>query len=140
MSIKITRLREIAALPDDECATALRLYLGSLTMDERRARVTRFAKPTEEEVRQYCQERGNGVDAQAFCSYYESKGWLIGKTPMKDWRAAVRTWETRERQRRNENGNNDYFGRARGARDISDIGRIVQDGERLATVFRQPGK
>lgn len=138
--IKITRLREIAALPDDACATALRLYLGSLAIDERRAVVKRFVKPTEDEVRQYCLERGNEVDAVAFCAYYESKGWLIGRTPMKDWRAAVRTWETRERKRRTENGKGDYFGRARGARDINDIGQIVRDGERMATVFRRADK
>ena len=138
--IKITRLREIAALPDDECAAALRVYLGSLAIDERRAVVKRFVKPTEDEVRQYCHERGNGVDAEAFCAYYESKGWLIGKTPMKDWRAAVRTWETRERQRRTENGKNDYFGKNRAASGIEDITRIVADGERLATVFRRADK
>ena len=52
-----------------------------------------FIKPTISEVEAYCKERGNGIDAQGFVDYYESKGWLIGKSPMKDWRAAVRTWE-----------------------------------------------
>ena len=50
-------------------------------------------RPTVEEVRAYCSERGNGVDPQAFVDFYESKGWLVGKSPMKDWKAAVRTWE-----------------------------------------------
>ena len=54
---------------------------------------TRFAKPTVEDVRGYCVERNNTVDPQAFVDFYESKGWKIGKTPMKDWRAAVRNWE-----------------------------------------------
>lgn len=57
----------------------------------------RFVKPTIEEVRAYCKERNNGVDAQRFVDYYESKGWKVGRTPMKDWRACVRTWENRER-------------------------------------------
>lgn len=53
----------------------------------------KFTPPTEAEVREYCEERNNGVDAAAFVSFYESKGWMIGKNKMKDWKAAVRTWE-----------------------------------------------
>ena len=53
----------------------------------------RFTPPTVEEVKAYCLERGNNVDAESFVSFYESKGWLIGKNKMKDWKAAVRTWE-----------------------------------------------
>ncbi|MBS1372076.1 MAG: hypothetical protein HPZ91_19200 [Lentisphaeria bacterium] len=53
----------------------------------------RFVKPAVEAVREYCESRQNNVDAGEFCDFYDSKGWLIGKTPMKDWRAAVRTWE-----------------------------------------------
>lgn len=60
---------------------------------------TRFKKPTEEEVRGYCRERGNGVDARRFCDFYESKGWRVGNQPMKDWRACVRTWERADRTR-----------------------------------------
>ena len=54
---------------------------------------TRFKKPTVEEVKDYCKERNNSVDAQQFFDYYESKGWKVGKSPMKDWKSAVRTWE-----------------------------------------------
>lgn len=65
------------------------------------ARVKRaFTKPTVEDVGAYCGERGNGVDAQRFCDFYEAKGWKIGKEPMKDWKAAVRTWEQREGDRK----------------------------------------
>jgi hypothetical protein len=53
----------------------------------------KFKKPDVFEVAAYCRERQNGVDAQAFVDFYESKGWMIGKNPMKDWKAAVRTWE-----------------------------------------------
>ena len=52
-----------------------------------------FQKPTIEEVDAYCQERNNGVDAQKFFDYYTANGWKVGKNSMKDWRAAVRTWE-----------------------------------------------
>ena len=53
----------------------------------------RFTKPTIEEVEAYCQERNKGVDAQRWYDYYSSNGWKVGKNPMKDWKAAVRTWE-----------------------------------------------
>lgn len=52
-----------------------------------------FAKPTVEEVKAYCVERKNNVNPDKFIDFYESKGWLIGKNPMKDWKACVRTWE-----------------------------------------------
>lgn len=60
---------------------------------------TRFTPPTLDEVIAYCQERGNSVDAERFVSFYESNGWKVGKNPMKDWRAAVRTWERDDRPR-----------------------------------------
>ena len=44
----------------------------------------------------YCQERGNSVNAQRFVDFYAAKGWKIGQNPMKDWKAAVRTWEQRD--------------------------------------------
>lgn len=56
----------------------------------------RFVRPTLDEVKQYCVERHNSVDAQRFIDFYSSKGWLVGNQPMKDWKAAVRTWEQRE--------------------------------------------
>ena len=58
----------------------------------------RFTRPSVEDVRAYCQERKNGIDPEAFIDHYEAKGWLIGKQPMKDWRAAVRTWERNHQQ------------------------------------------
>ena len=54
---------------------------------------TRFIPPKLEEVEAYCRERNNNVDAERFIDYYASKGWLVGKSKMKDWKAAVRTWE-----------------------------------------------
>ena len=55
-----------------------------------------FKKPTIDQVKSYCIERNNNVDAEAFLDFYESKDWKIGKNKMKDWKAAVRTWERRE--------------------------------------------
>lgn len=53
----------------------------------------KFVPPTVEEVRAYCQERGNKVDPQAFVDHYTSNGWMVGKNKMKSWKAAVGTWE-----------------------------------------------
>lgn len=54
---------------------------------------SRFTPPTLEEVQAYCLERQNNVDAERFIDYYTSNGWKVGKNSMKDWKAAVRTWE-----------------------------------------------
>ena len=51
-------------------------------------------------MRAYCAERGNHVDAQAFVDFYAAKGWKVGSAPMKDWKAAVRTWEKRDAERK----------------------------------------
>lgn len=60
--------------------------------------IKRFSPPSVDEVRAYCFERGNHVDAQYFVDFYSSKDWMIGKNRMKDWKAAVRTWERQTRQ------------------------------------------
>lgn len=54
-----------------------------------------FVVPSFEEVSTYCKERNNNINAQEFCDFYASKGWKVGNQAMKDWRAAVRTWEGR---------------------------------------------
>ena len=61
--------------------------------EDKKREVKRFAPPTLEEVRAYCQERMNTVDPERFFNYYTSNGWKVGKNPMKDWKAAVRSWE-----------------------------------------------
>jgi len=52
-----------------------------------------FVPPTAEEVAAYCRERKNAVDPNAFVDFYASKGWVVGKAKMRDWRACVRSWE-----------------------------------------------
>jgi hypothetical protein len=70
-----------------------------------RAKSTRFVPPTLEEVQEYCKERNNNVDAERFIDFYESKGWMVGKNKMKDWKASVRTWE---RQNNKSNRKDDF--------------------------------
>lgn len=57
-----------------------------------------FAPPTLSEVQAYCKERNNNVNAETFVNFYQSKDWYVGKNKMKDWKAAVRTWENKSRQ------------------------------------------
>tara|TARA_R110001583_G_scaffold22461_3_gene84299 strand:+ start:2859 stop:3464 length:606 start_codon:yes stop_codon:yes gene_type:complete len=59
----------------------------------------RFKKPSLDQVKKYCIERNNNIDPQAFIDFYDSKGWKIGKETMKSWKACVRTWEGREKNK-----------------------------------------
>ena len=59
----------------------------------------RFTPPTVEQVAEYCQGKGYHIDPEAFVAFYASKGWMVGKSPMKDWKSAVVTWTKSERQR-----------------------------------------
>jgi hypothetical protein len=63
------------------------------TIEQVGEKSTRFIPPTLEDIKNYCLERKNYVDADKFFDFYESKGWMVGKNKMKDWRASVRTWE-----------------------------------------------
>lgn len=61
----------------------------------------RFEKPSISDIQQYCIERNNNVNAEQFFDYYESNGWKVGNNSMKDWKAAVRTWERSEYRKPN---------------------------------------
>lgn len=65
----------------------------------------RFEKPSISDIKQYCMERNNNVNAEQFYDYYESNGWKVGKNSMKDWKAAVRTWERSEYRKPNSKKN-----------------------------------
>ena len=61
--------------------------------EDKRDSIGRFIPPTIEQVIEYCRERNNGVNPVKWFNYYTANGWKVGKNPMKDWKAAVRTWE-----------------------------------------------
>lgn len=63
-----------------------------------KSRNKRFIKPKPDEIQAYCDERCNGIDGSMVWDFYESKGWKIGNTPMKDWKACVRTWERKKKE------------------------------------------
>ena len=64
--------------------------------EDKRESIGRFTPPTIEQVTEYCRERNNGVNPVKWFNYYTANGWKVGKNPMKDWKAAVRTWEEGE--------------------------------------------
>lgn len=68
-----------------------------------------FVPPSVEEVGEYCRERKNNIDPQAFVDFYAAKGWMIGKNKMKDWKACVRTWEKNRSEKSSKNNSNVGF-------------------------------
>lgn len=104
-----------AAFPSEHTTyDSVKFQSGDAAIEERKSSAqkkeigTRFNPPAVEEVAAYCAERGNNVDAHAWWDFYQSKGWMVGKNKMKDWKAAVRTWEQRHKDesKTNSNGNN----------------------------------
>lgn len=76
----------------------------------------RFRKPTMDEVAKYIRQRGLDIDAEMFWNFYESKGWTVGKSPMKNWHAAAAMW--RKRQEKQAYGNNHRWKDRRGDADF----------------------
>ena len=81
-------------LENDDAEQLLSEYsIVENSIDKNSINNNKFKKPTLEEVKEYCKERNNDIDAETFIDFYESKGWKIGKESMKDWKASIRTWE-----------------------------------------------
>ena len=103
--------QKVANVADTESDTDMKCNEVPTVPIERGTR-KRFAAPSVDDVNGYCRERGNNVDPETFVDFYASKGWKVGKEPMKDWRACVRTWEKRDRASPKKPGgfdSNDYL-------------------------------
>lgn len=104
-----------AAFPSAHTACdSVKIQSGDAAIEERKSSAqkkesgARFTPPAVEEVAAYCAERGNNVDAHAWWDFYQSKGWMVGKNRMKDWKAAVRTWEQRHKDESKTKDNGNY--------------------------------
>jgi predicted phage replisome organizer len=88
-----------------------------------------FTKPTIEEIQDYCNERNNGINAEAFYDFYESKDWYVGKNKMKDWKACVRTWEKRNTkvEAKPEWFNQDIKTATASDEDINEINKLLEE-------------
>lgn len=96
-----TLKNELGIPNGNQMDTQVRLELGKSkeSIDKDISKTTnKFVKPTLEEVKQYCLERENNIDPENFIDYYNSVGWKVGKNQMKDWKAAIRTWERRNKE------------------------------------------
>ena len=91
-------IQDVSILDTQERDSVVKERLDKANKAEKPPRAPRFIPPTVEDVKAYCTERGNKIDAERFVDFYEAKGWVIGKQPMKSWKAAVRTWEKRGEQ------------------------------------------
>ena len=94
-ALKKQQQRLISGQKGDKCPPKIKIEIKDKDKD-RNKRV--FKKPTIEEIKQYCVERNNSINAEAFYDFYESKDWYVGKNRMKDWKACVRTWEQRTKK------------------------------------------
>ena len=84
--------------------------------------------PTLEDVKAYCNERNNRVDPERFIDYYTANGWKVGKNPMKDWKAAVRTWERQDTQKaRTRNTLLNYDEKGRSHASVQEIELNLED-------------
>ena len=92
-ALKKQQQRLLSGQKADKCPPKLKIELKDKVRDKD---INRFIKPTVEEIEEYCKERNNGINANAFYDFYESKNWYVGKNKMKDWKACVRTWEQRQ--------------------------------------------
>jgi hypothetical protein len=100
-----------------------------------------FTRPTIDEVAAYCAERGNRIDPQVFVDHYESNGWRVGKTAMKDWQAAVRTWEKRDETNQRTNAANGSGNRTGSTRQYIDkLKQLERDAAHMGDApFPAPG-
>jgi len=96
---------------------------------EEKEKKRRFTKPTVEQIAEYCAKRQNDIIAEEFFNFYESKGWMVGKSPMKNWQAAVRTWEIKHK---NEKGNGNNTGNAAAAQSGAAKGKSYSGVQELA--------
>ena len=100
------------------CEPKFEAKIEDAPKQEKKQKSTRFVKPTIEEIDAYCKERNNGIDARNFFYHYESKNWHIGKDPMKNWKAAVHTWELKREGSKDAGNkrNNGYEGETFGVK------------------------
>jgi len=102
----VGNLGSLDASPDELWSYAEALWNArprNKAVKKERQAIAKFQRPTPNEVDAYIKEMGYTMfDGSKFCDFYSAKGWKIGNTPMKDWKAAVRTWGKKEQERKAE--------------------------------------
>lgn len=102
IALPVQKLHNESAEIAQNCAESAPIYREYIdnkdSIDSNIYSASKFQKPTLEEVKAFCRERGNSVDPEAFIAHYESNGWMVGRNKMKNWRQAVITWEKSTRR------------------------------------------
>ena len=104
-------------------STQVRLGKDRLGKDSIEGKSRAFTAPSLYEISAYCRERNSSVDPQRFLDFYESKGWMVGKNKMKDWKAAIRTWEQRDKEAHKKNKTQEFSQRQYSDADFSELER-----------------
>ena len=101
-AFKKQQQRLLSGQKEDKCPPKIEIELELEKELDIDIEQKRFKKPTLEEVKKYCEERNNGIDAQYFIDFYDAKNWMIGKNKVKDWKACIRTWEKNNKVKHKE--------------------------------------
>ena len=94
-------IQDVSNLYPENRLDKIKLDKNKLDKNNNKTQKSSFIPPSLEEVKQYCKERNNNIDANAFINFYESKGWYVGKNKMVSWKAAIRTWESKDKTNKN---------------------------------------
>ena len=95
-------------------------------------KLKKFIKPEISEISDYCIERNNGIDANYFFDYYESNGWMVGRTKMKDWKSTIRNWERNNLNRPKQNGTEPKQNRIQQAIQLqADVEQMIIEQQRI---------
>ncbi len=95
-------------------------------------KLKKFIKPKISEISDYCIERNNGIDANYFFDYYESNGWMVGRTKMKDWKSTIRNWERNNLNRPKQNGTEPRPNRIQQAIQLqADVEQMIIEQQRI---------
>lgn len=92
------KLSNKISTPEIETEKEIKLNKETTTKVVVKKKRQKFVKPTKQQIEEYCRELNVTFDADKFIDYYESKGWYVGKSPMKDWKATLRNWLRQERK------------------------------------------
>jgi hypothetical protein len=130
-------LEEVKTLRREEKTTS---YVPSGTKEQVSLR---FIKPTAEEATTYARSLSFRLDGAAFCDFYESKGWKVGSTPMKDWKAAVRTWKRKHQESKpyashGSKSIDEQVAERRRTERTTSLGKVASAGEILAGLRNMP--
>jgi hypothetical protein len=116
------KLNQVGIPDGNQMATMATQYSIDKNSIDKISNNSRFTPPTLEEVQAYCKQRNNKVDASKFIDFYTSKGWMVGKSKMKDWKASVRTWEKDDKpQQPQQNKFNAHQQRAYTEQDYAEL-------------------